>query len=172
MLTINIGHQLYGYRQLELKNQMLDYIHGAKDYVGEFAESSKQLAKGILSVNKDSLKKYAKILFKSLTILTVAFYAIHVDPISAFAPTSGIDIKPIENFSMEIYWTMLKAILYISIPIFAWIGYIFAFAGTNAGKRSAAKTVLISVIGGIAFVAGAPWGAHQIYNLCRHIFNI
>jgi hypothetical protein len=127
-----------------------------------------------LSINRSNKQKYIKLATKALTVIQIALMALDFDSITSFAagPTHDIDIAPLETGAMDIYWLMLKAILYISIPVFAWVGYIFAFAGSNGGKRTAAKVVLFSLIGGIAFVAGAPWMAKLVYAFCRSVFHV
>jgi hypothetical protein len=158
-MTINVGHKAYGYRPLdEYKNILIEYGVPQKK----------------LKIDLDKIAHYYKKAAKYLIVLEVAFLALGVTTVFASpeAVPVGIDLGPIDKFSKEIWLTMLKALSYISIPIFAWIGYIFAFAGTNSGKRTAAKITLFSLVGGIAFVAGAPWAGHELVGLCRRIFHV
>jgi hypothetical protein len=153
---INIGNRDYGYKNiLEYKQVLIE--HGVPEER--------------LKLDRSKLNHYYKLASKALVCLEVAFLSLGVDATLA-APQTGIDISPIEDFSNEIWATMLKAILYLSLPCYAWVGYVFAFAGQNSGKRTVAKVIFFSIVGGTVFVAAAPWASNQVYNIARRVFHV
>lgn len=160
---VNCGHREYGYKK---------DIHGVNVVPAVEAAESK-------------VKKYTNLALKVLMVIEVPLIVIDLfsgttygEAIPAFANQAInqcqglIDLGPLQRFQHELWLAMLRGILYVSIPVYGWCGYIFAFAGQNAGKRTAAKWLALSMTGGIAFVAGAPWAGDMIYKLFKGIFHV
>lgn len=147
MTTINIGHRNYGYKSIEAP-----------------------CTTPVVTVNKPSIdwKKYIPVLAAGAV---AAFVSLNSDPVSAAMIAPEIDIRPIEDFSRSIYWSMVKGVFWFSLPVYGWIGYVFAFSGNNSGKRSAAKITFFSLLGGTAFLIGAPWIGWQVFEITKNIFG-
>src|SRR5690242_2776777 len=144
MVIVNVGHKDYGYIRLH------------QDAICNLAVPEEN--------RKEKLRKAVKLAAKTLTIIEIAIIALDLFAQTGFAhaiPASSdiIDLSPLDTLQHEIWLLMLKGILYVAVPVYAWCGYIFAFAGHNAGKRTTAKWVALAMTGGIAFVCGAPWAA-------------
>jgi hypothetical protein len=159
-LVINVGHKAYGYR-----NILEDY--GA--------------SKEMINIEPRKIEKFVKLATKAVTAIEVALIALDLFAGTSFAsaadpavPASGdiINLDPLDTLQHEIWLLMLKGILYLAIPVYGWCGYVFALAGNNAGKRTTAKWIGLSMTGGIAFVAGAPWAAGAVYKLFRAVFHV
>lgn len=173
-MKINVGHKDYGYYELSTETEgiLTHYIENiAPKYKGTFTSKNMQLAKDILRNKKISFNKYEKIL-RVATISMLALTSM-VDPdfaVTTFASDS-IDLRPIDKLSSQIYWLMFKSLLYITTPLYAYVGYILLFAGASTEKRKRAKELGITVAGATGVVAGAPWVAKVFYNAWVAIFN-
>lgn len=159
--------------------QLLDrYIEEApKKYEGDFVEKNVELAKQIKS-GKINYRKLVAV-GTGCAIVVGALLGL-IDPTSAFASTHHavtttaglIDADPLKKFFHEIYYSLLRIILYLTIPVWAWVGVTLAFSGANVERRTMAKKIGSALIIGVGFVVGAPWIANQIYNLWVHVFSI
>jgi hypothetical protein len=160
-LVVNMGHKNYGYR-----NVLADY----------------GVPQEMLDIKPSKLEKFVKIASKAIMIIEIALLALDLCAGTSFASviapgavaTAGdlIDLGPLNTFQHELWLLMLRGILYLAIPVYGWCGYVFALAGQNGGKRTAAKWIAASMTGGIAFVAGAPWAGNAVYKFFRAIFHV
>lgn len=176
-IVVNVGHKNYGYTEVKpLWMEQLDhYINNVSTKYGEkFVAENIEIAKDIISGKKINWAKYAKIA-GLIGVAIAAFADLTAMPVSAavaFAPHDAIDLGPLDKFTNSVWWTMFKAGCYIATPLLGWAGWTILFSGTNTGKRTTAKVMLISIIGGLLFLAGAPWAKDQLVNLVSRVFNI
>jgi hypothetical protein len=54
--------------------------------------------------------------------------------------------------------------MYISTPVWAWVGFILATGGANSEKRTQAKKVATGLVLGTAITASAPYLTRLIYG--------
>jgi hypothetical protein len=177
-VVVNVGHRDYVYKHSHTLNQTQHYLQHyinnvSKQYEGEEVESNIRLARDIIAGKKIDIKKYGKFIAIA-TAVVAAFVAFGVDPISAASlhdvPVTGhIDLSPLDRFFKEVYFNMLKGLMYILTPVYAYIGYVLVGAGSNAGKRTQAKSIAVWSTIAAGVVAGAPWLAKMVYQLWVHI---
>jgi hypothetical protein len=158
-LVLNVGHKAHGYRKI-------------------FERIEELPTEVVEKIKNNKFEKVVKVLIKGIGVVQIAVIALDMfagtgmaaPAVAAMAPVVNLD--PLNTFQHELWLLMLRGILYVAVPVYGWCGYVLAFAGQNAGKRTAAKWLAGSMTGGIAFVAGAPWAADTVYKFFRGIFHV
>lgn len=164
-MRINVGTKEKGYIAIAKENHMdllqhyLDNV--APKYEGDFVERNKQLAKDWLS--KKNLAKYAGLVGVTF-IGAMALIGLMTTGDPTLATDGIIDISPLEKFFNSVYWTMFRVLMYISTPVWAWVGFILATGGANSEKRTQAKKVATGLVIGTAITASAPYLTRVIYG--------
>jgi hypothetical protein len=177
--VVNVGHRDYGYAKVEplWKRQLEHYVDNvAAKYDEKFVKENVEIAKDIMAGKKINWSKFAKIA-ALFGIATIAFADLTAIPVSA-APIQTasvyydiVDLDPLKRFTSEIWITMLKAFGYISVPMLGWSAWQLFSSGTDQGKRTTAKIMVVSIIGGFIFLAAAPWAGEQLDHLVHRIFS-
>lgn len=145
-LSINIGNRKHGFKSI----------------------ATSETTTAIVKKDTVSVKRYIPLL-AATAVGTVAYLTLGCDAVSA-APVD-INVKPIEDYTMSVYWTGFKVLLWLTIPFYGWCAYALAFSGSNAAKRTAAKITAIFLVVGTALYAAAPWIGHTVYDASRAIFD-
>lgn len=173
-MRINVGHKEYGYNRVDLvKTQLQHYLENvAPRYNGEFVEQNKALAKDFLSGK--NLAKYAGmvggVVLASFALLSLAEPSLALAKGVAIPVNGIIDTQPLDRFFKEVYWAMFRVLMYISVPVWAWVGIILATGGANEGKRTQAKKVGTGLIIGTGITASAPFVVRQLFALWSKLF--
>lgn len=166
-MRVNIGTKESGYMPVKVSH--VDYLQHYLDnvvvkYEGDFVEQNKELAKDWL--NKRNLAKYAGLVgvtfIGALALISLATVGDHT--LAVTATTGFVDISPLERFFNSVYWTMFRVLMYISTPVWAWVGFILATGGANSEKRTQAKKVATGLVCGTAITASAPYLTRLIYG--------
>lgn len=163
-MRVNIGTKEIGYMPVvrtheDLLKHYLDNV--ANSYEGDFIEKNKELARDWLS--KKSLAKYAGLVGVTF-VGAMALVGLMTTGDPTLATNGIIDISPLERFFNTVYWTMFKILMYISTPVWAWVGFILATGGANSEKRTQAKRVASGLVIGTAITASAPYLTRMIFN--------
>lgn len=166
-MRINVGTKEKGYIAVErtyedLLRNYLDNV--APKYQGDFVENNKSLA--INWLNKRNIAKYAGMV-GAVVVASLALISLMTVGDTTLAGNSIIDISPLERFFNSIYWTMFRVLMYISTPVWAWVGFILATGGANSEKRTQAKKVATGLVVGTAITASAPYLTRAIYGAWR-----
>lgn len=164
-MKINVGTKEKGYMPVQKTHEdiLQHYLNNvAVKYEGDFVEQNKELAKDWLS--KRSLIKYAGLVGVTFLGVVTLIGMATGDPVFA---SSGIviDTSPLDKFFNTIYWTMVKCLMYIATPVWAWVGYILATGGANSEKRTQAKRVATGLVIGSGVVVSAPFLTRQLFRL-------
>lgn len=163
-MRVNVGTKERGYIAVErtyedLLRNYLDNV--APKYQGDFIEQNKSLANDWLK--KGRVVKYAGMV--GVTILaSLSLISLMTIGDTSLAGNGIIDISPLEKFFNSIYWTMFRVLMYISTPVWAWVGFILATGGANSEKRTQAKKVATGLVVGTAITASAPYLTRLIYG--------
>jgi hypothetical protein len=174
-VRINVGNKEYGYDRVDVvKSSLQHYLDNvAPRYNDDFVEKNRQLAKDFL--NGKNLAKYAG-LVGGVVLASIALLGL-AEPSLAFAQGDSvvangiINTDPLDRFFKEVYWAMFRILMYISTPVWAWVGIILATGGANEGKRTQAKKIGLGLIVGSGITASAPWVTKQLVNLWKIIFS-
>lgn len=163
-MRINVGTKEKGY--IPVKVSHTDYLQHYLDnvavkYEGDFVEQNKALAKDWL--NKKNLSKYAGLVGVTC-IGALALISLATVGDTTLATDGIIDVSPLERFFNSVYWTMFRVLMYISTPVWAWVGFILATGGANSEKRTQAKKVASGLVLGTAITASAPYLTRLIYG--------
>jgi hypothetical protein len=162
-VRVNVGTKERGYVAVVNHEDYLQrYLDNVADkYEGDFIERNKELEKDWLA-NRD-LSKYAKLI--GVTFLgAVALIGLMTTGDVTLATDGIIDISPLERFFNTVYWTMFRVLMYISTPVWAWVGFILATGGANSEKRTQAKKVASGLVIGTAITASAPYLTRVVYG--------
>lgn len=166
-MRVNIGTRELGYVAIQRNHEDLlkHYLDNvAPKYEGDFIDKNRELAKDWLS--KKNLAKYAGLVGVTFIGAMALLGLIGAgDPTYAVEVSTGvIDISPLERFFNSVYWTMFRVLMYISTPVWAWVGFILATGGANSEKRTQAKKVATGLVVGTAITASAPYLTRVIYG--------
>lgn len=165
-MKVCVGTRETGYQPIH-KSLLEDYLLDISNkYEGSFVEENRKFIKDYLS-GKD-LSKYltigASLFYASLALLgLMSGDVVH-------ASGGIINMNPLDKFFKEVYWTMFKVIMYVSTPVWAWVGIILSTSGANQEKRTLAKKIGTSLVVGTGISASAPWATRQLFNLWKFIF--
>lgn len=169
-MIVNIGSKENGYYRVSstVRDVLENYLDNVAPRMNKGAvEENVDLARSILSGK--SIAKYSR-LIGTVLLASVSLLGL-LSPELAFATTGAhIDISPLDKFFNEVYWTMFKVLMYLSTPVWAWIGFILALGGANNEKRTLAKRLAGSLIAGTGMAAGAPWASDALFSLWKTIF--
>lgn len=148
-MIVNIGHRDFGYTCIDTLNEVVS------------------IPKDISIDKKIELVRYLKILSGALIIAYSALSLAYPD--LALASTI-VNTQPLDRLFSEIYHVLVKVMAYLSTPIWAWVGYTFAFAGNNVEKRTVAKKIAIGLFAGTGITLSAPWLTDQLFALWNMIY--
>jgi hypothetical protein len=168
-MKINVGCRERGIEFAPIRKTHVDllqhYLDNVADkYEGDFVEKNKKFAKDIL--NKKNLVKYGSLVGTTFLGVMTLIGLMSGDP--TYASTGAIiDTGPLDRFFNTVYWTMFRVLMYISTPVWAWVGYILATGGSNSEKRTQAKRVATGLIIGTGITASAPYLTRQLFNLWK-----
>lgn len=171
-MIVNVGTRECGYTQVtSFEDQLKHYLDNVADkYEGELIEENKKFAEDILKGN--SLIKYAKMIgmvtLATVALLDLATGGVYAQSAEVFAQGTDhliIDTSPLDKLFSQVYWTMVKALMYVTTPIWAWIGYTVLLSGTSSEKRTVAKKTGIGLFCGTGIVVLAPWLTKQMMKL-------
>lgn len=150
-MKINIGHRDVGYQTISiLENKISD---NSKPLVYKYAQ--------------DNTAKHMAIVSGALIVIYSALSLAFPDMALA---TGVVNTQPLDTLFKEIYYVLVKVMAYLSTPIWAWVGYTFAFAGNNVEKRTVAKKIAIGLVLGTGITLSAPWLTDQLFALWRMIY--
>lgn len=169
------GKELVVQKEMTYEQLLDHYINEVpKKYEGQIVEQNVELAKQIKS-GKINYKKLV-VVGTGCAIIVGALIGL-IEPTSAFASThhavttvAQINTDPLKKLFNTIYYAMLRVVLYLTIPVWAWVGITLAFSGANVERRTLAKKIGSGLVIGVGFVVASPWIANQIYNLWVHVF--
>jgi hypothetical protein len=158
-MIINVGTKETGYKEIHDTRLLEEYLDSVSPRQ-VVTEDKKPFLSG---------RRFEKFLKISMIVLYGGLTLLGVSDIADAASTI-INVAPLEKFFNEVYWTLFKVALYLSVPVWAWVGIIISTGGANQEKRTLAKKVGTGLVIGTGIIASAPWGSEQLYNVWRHVF--